>query len=133
MRAYFIALRLPLAITLGVFVAAVALDGVVPGSDLVLYVVMAQIFAMVMAGNHIVVYRLGGLVQAALAAGAIVFIVDVTLGVARFGVMALLADDEADWGRQALGLLAAFVIFAPAMLFFGYLGGVNGRRELHRG
>ena len=60
-------LGLPLVITVAVFVAGHVLDAWVPMRDLAPYLIMAQVVAMVMAGKRVVLHRLGGLWQAALA------------------------------------------------------------------
>lgn len=126
-------LGLPLVITVAVFVAGHVLDAWVPMRDLAPYLIMAQVVAMVMAGKRVVLHRLGGLWQAALAPALMVLAVDVTLkaGVLAWPALQARPSGIVPW-RDILGVLGAFLVFLPALLFCGYVGGVNARRELRR-
>lgn len=130
---YLHTLGLPLLITVGVFVAGHVLDARVPMRDLVPYLIMTQVVAMVMAGKRVVLHRLGGMWQAALAPALMVLAVDVTLKAGLLAWPALKAMPSGAFPcRDMLGVLAAFLVFLPALLFCGYVGGVNARRELRR-
>lgn len=124
---------MPLLITVAVFVAGHVLDTWVPMRDLAPYLIMAQVVAMVMAGKRVVLHRLGGVWQAALAPVLMVLAVDVSLKVGLLAWPALkpTASGAVPW-RDVLGVLAAFLVFLPALLFCGYVGAVNARRELRR-
>ena len=56
--------------------------------------------------------------------------VHVTLKVALLLLSAAAGADASNSWQEVRGVVAAFVVFSPMMLLFGYIGGVSGRRAV---